>query len=524
MQDFEHHAWPTLDPAKKRRNGSRPGFRRGWIALAVLFALACVSSGGFLAYQGSLPTSVTLNVSNGQKEVPNDFQLKLAFSRAVAPDTLATHLSVAPAIDARLVTDSGQSTYEWVPSKPLADLTSYTVTLSPFTDGNKHQFKGGRWSFTTTIVPRITAVNLPDGSALTDGLEILPTSRLTFVFNDVMNPDTVKISFNTQPATLAWSKDFRSASMATAAIPSGPLVLQLAAGAKDRDGRTVRTGWSIDTGLYYSDREHTIALKCPALIQVPNDQMAVDQDGLQAADMVFEYVAEGGVTRLTAVFSNAPDLVGPMRSSRLVSLKIARHYKGVLFQSGESPVTRAAAGSDPVPQFFDTIGYMYRTGSRYAPDNLMITGANVNRAEQRFPKVPSFTLQKTRPALSGGTAATRVTVSEHSSVYTYDPIFGTYQKNELSHSYKDAHTGQPLRMEMVIVMHTQESLLPIGDGHGSYLHDYNLDSSGRADIYYKGQLYAGTWASTDRNGPITFSINGQTISLPPGLVWVDLTS
>src|SRR5207245_3678205 len=100
--------------------------------------------------------------------------------------------------------------------------------------------------------------------------------------------------------------------------------------------------WTLDTGLYYRDREHTIALKYPALIQVPNDPGAVDQDGLQAAGIVFEYLAEGGITRLTAVYGNAPDLIGPMRSSRLVSLKIARHYKALLFQPGESAVTQGA--------------------------------------------------------------------------------------------------------------------------------------------------------------------------------------
>jgi hypothetical protein len=50
---------------------------------------------------------------------------------------------------------------------------------------------------------------------------------------------------------------------------------------------------------------------------------------------------------------------------------------------------------------------------------------------------------------------------------------GTYQKNEQGHNYRDAQSGQPLRIEMVIVLHTQESLPPIEDGHGSYIHDFN---------------------------------------------------
>ena len=152
-----------------------------------------------------------------------------------------------------------------------------------------------------------------------------------------------------------------------------------------------------------------------------------------------------------------------MRSSRLVSLKIARHYKGLLFQSGESPVTRSAAGSDPVPQFFDTIGYMFRSASRYAPDNLMITGDGVNRAEQRFPSLGAFVIPKARPVLTGGGTGMTFNVTEHYSTYTYDPMMGTYQKTEQGHRYNDAHTRQVLRMEMVIVMHTHDADLKIAE-------------------------------------------------------------
>src|SRR5207237_8382663 len=125
---------------------------------------------------------------------------------------------------------------------------------------------------------------------------------------------------------------------------------------------------------------HTTGLRYPAPIQIPNEEFAPDQNGLQAADIIFEYLAEGGITRLTAMFQNAPDLIGLMRSARFISLKLGRHYKGLLFQSGESQATRSRAAQDPTPQFFDTIGYQYRTSARYAPDNLMISGDKVRAA------------------------------------------------------------------------------------------------------------------------------------------------
>ena len=78
---------------------------------------------------------------------------------------------------------------------------------------------------------------------------------------------------------------------------------------------------------------------------------------------------------------------------------------------------------------------------------------------------------------------------------------------------------------MLITLHTQVSLLDVGDGHGAHIHDYNLDSSGKIDVYYKGHRFAGTWTATAAHAPLTFKLtNGQVLSLPPGLVWIDVTS
>ena len=78
---------------------------------------------------------------------------------------------------------------------------------------------------------------------------------------------------------------------------------------------------------------------------------------------------------------------------------------------------------------------------------------------------------------------------------------------------------------MLIDLHTQVQLLDVGDGHGAHIHDYNLDSSGKIDVYYKGKRYEGTWTSTNAHKPLTFKLaDGTPLSLPPGLVWIDITS
>ena len=507
-------------PRRKRRIGGR-----GWIALAAVIAVLLTAGGGVLAFENAMPTSVGLNLTNGAKDVPTYTRVVFTFSRPVDIHDVAKAFSIAPATEGDMESISGQTEYAFSPTKALTDLTTYMVTLGPITDLSHHRMPGGRWTFTTNIVPRVTSVTAPGGAALTDGSEIDPGTPITINFNDAMEPTTVRVDVGTTQANLTWASDGRSATISTEGMPSGPLVLQMGAGGRDQSGHLVTGTFALKTGVYYHDHEHTTALKYPALIQVPNDYFARDQNGLQAATVVFEYLAEGGITRCTAIFQNAPDLIGPMRSSRFISLKIARHYKGLLFQSGESQATRNRAAADPVPQFFDTIGYSYRTGARYAPDNLMIKGPSVNAAEQNyFSGIAPFTIAKARPDLVGGSLAGTVSIPEHYSVYSYDPLMGTYQKSEEGHAYQDASLNKPLRIEMVIQLHTAESLVNVGDGHGAHIHDFNLDSGGAAQIYYKGLGYQATWNAPDHNGPLTFTINGTIVSLPPGLVWIDVVA
>ena len=139
-------------------------FKRGWMALAAAVAIGLTGTGGFLAYANTLPTSTTLNVTDGQKEVPADTHLLFSFSRPVTFAMLTSALSISPATDGTLMSVSGESKYQWIPRLGLSDLTTYTVTLKPFQDTTKHQVKGAHWTFTTTIVPRIAAVTLPDGT------------------------------------------------------------------------------------------------------------------------------------------------------------------------------------------------------------------------------------------------------------------------------------------------------------------------------------------------------------------------
>jgi hypothetical protein len=501
--------------------------RRGLVAVGLVIVVVLVGVGAFLFYENTLPTTLTTNFTSGQKDVPTDSRILLSFSRPVSMAAVQAAFSITPGANGAITSMDGQTKYSWSPTNALNNLTTYTVTMKPIVDVGHHRVQGSSWTFTTLIVPHVTGLSITGGAPLADGTELNPGATLKLSFNDAMEPTTMKVTVGGQVVNPTWATDDKSATLSTAGIPSGPLQLQVSAGGRDQTGHLVPSTFTFHTGIYYHDREHTTALRFPALIQIPNDEAARDQNGLQAADIVWEYLAEGGITRLTAMYNNAPDLIGPMRSARYISLKLGRHYRGLLFQSGESAATAARAAQDPTPQFFDTTGYQFRAGPpRYAPDNLMITGPLVKAAQDNyFSGLATFTIPKARPVLPASSSAASVNVDEHYSVYKYDPATGTYSKTEEGHPYSDASLGQPLRIEMLITLHTKEYLLDVGDGHGAHIHDYDLDSSGRFDMFYKGMGYAGTWSSTDSHGPLTFTLDsGQVLTMPPGLVWIDVTA
>jgi hypothetical protein len=499
--------------------------RRFYVAVAAVVILLILAVGGTLglaAYQDRQPTQPSLNLKNGQKEVLLTQKLVLTLSRPAAVLAVTDHFHVSPAVDGVLDASSDRRTFTWTSAGPWNDLTQYTVHFDQTPDDRSIAIRAATWRFTTTIVPRVVALTTDTGTAIADNAELPVGSALKIAFNAVMDTTSVKVNGNGSSLPLTWETDGKTADFATKGIPVGALALTLAPGGHDTLGHALSIDWAVTANLVFRVNVHTTQLRFPALIQVPNDPGAWDQSGLQSADMVYEYATEGGIPRFTAIFTKVPDKVGPVRSARLISIKLTRHYRGMLYLSGMSEGTFAVLNRDPVSTFFDTQGYYYRTNDHRAPDNLYINADAIQRAEPTTSA--QFSMPTGRPLLSGGQAATDVSVPEHSAAYSFDSGTKTYDKSEEGHKFGDASVGQPLRISMLIVLRTHVTTTGIiEDVNGAHGLDYDIDGSGSADIYYQGQKYGAKWSSPDRSSPLVFTTDaGQPITLPSGLVWVDV--
>lgn len=503
-------------------------WRPAAIAGALIVVIA-VGAGVTIATTGLLrrsPTDVVLTPKSGAREVGLDEPLKLAFTRPVPADRVEAALVIEPVIQGAMATSGSDGRhFSWAPTGPWNDLTTYTVTIKSFKDRDGVATVQHTGRFTTTIVPRVTALTTENGATTENGSELPLASTLKVTFNAAMEAASVKLLLNGAAANLTWSDDAKAATFSTKGIAAGDLVLSLGSGGKDRTGHALNANWTLDLNLVFAVTEHTVPLQSPALVQIPNDNYgARDQSGLQAASIVFEYLTEGGITRLTALFMNVPDVVGPIRSGRLISFKLTRHYHGINYFSGLSAGSFAVLAADPVPALYDTQGIYYRTSDRSAPNNLYIKGSSIQAYQDKT--IPAFSLTTAEPSQLAGEDAPSISVPEHNSNYTYDAATGTYLKTEEGRPMNDALVQQPLHIRLLVVMHTRESITNIvedvGGGRGR---DFDMESGGPAEFYYRGKKATGRWSAADRASQFQFTLDsGQAITLPKNLVWIDVVS
>ena len=294
-------------------------------------------------------------------------------------------------------------------------------------------------------------------------------------------------------------------------------------------------------------------LNAPLMIQIENLDAARPQSGLSTANIVYEYDTEGGISRFTAIWFALPaasDEIGPVRSARLVSLRLLQMYQGALLYSGASNYTQAQLDDSDLDYYNpnsalvgDTV--LYRISSRAAPHNLYSDGGVLATFDQKIdlPKV-SYQLWK-RTALTslpaGGTPVTsfQVPVSyAEQPIFTYEPAQGAYERDEPGGGgyadtgiLDDADTGAPWEVPTVAVLQVpvitvaadneDASNVPWVDGL-----DFEIgpNASGTGQLAVGGQLYPITWTQGATGPPQLTLADGEPAPIAPGEVLFELVS
>jgi Protein of unknown function (DUF3048) N-terminal domain/Protein of unknown function (DUF3048) C-terminal domain len=273
----------------------------------------------------------------------------------------------------------------------------------------------------------------------------------------------------------------------------------------------------------------------PALaVKIENPPEVRPQTGLDQADVVWEQVVEGGVTRFVAVYhSVVPAEVGPIRSVRPMDPAIAAPLRGVMaFSGGQPGFVRALAdaGLQVVSHDAGDPGF-YRTRGRAAPHNVFGTPqtflAQADAGHQASP--PEQFQMARRPDLAtaavAGTPAGAVLLSlsrsSHPS-WTWDAATGTWQRSE-SGTPATAASGARLAAANVVVLRVDLVDSGTTDPSGSPVPETLLTGSGEALVATGGRTLAATWGKADLGTPLALTgADGQPVRLAPGTTWVEL--
>ncbi len=295
------------------------------------------------------------------------------------------------------------------------------------------------------------------------------------------------------------------------------------------------------TGLP-TDPAH-LAQARPILVQIGNSNPERPQFGLAQADLVFETLSEGGITRFSAIYlcQAAAEIAG-VRSGRLIDLHLVPMFDAIFVHVGASrPVLELFEKDQRVREstldyFRNHPGFTQLPERRRPPFDVFVSTASIwEAARQRnlpIPGNPPPQLNFAEAAPAGGAATLSLTIRHHSSYWVrwrwnaaervWERLLTSEAAPDTAAPHVDAATGRGLTARNVLIIravHEQTDI--IEDSNGSRSIDVKLIGSGEAVLLRDGQRYAATWARTQRTDWFTLTLaDGTPLAFAPGNTYI----
>lgn len=263
-------------------------------------------------------------------------------------------------------------------------------------------------------------------------------------------------------------------------------------------------------------------------VMVNNHPKARPQSGLHEADIVFEILAEGDITRFLAIYqSSLPERVGPVRSAREYYFRLAESYGAIYVYHGAATFVDQMILNEGIDflngaQYDNDRELFIRESFRVAPHNsYMLFNETYNRAESKGYEVT--TTHNPLPFLDedetvSGENAERVKVTYFTNTtvqYEYDESTKTYKRFSDGEQSIDLETEKPIELNNIFIIETSHEVI---DGEGRRAVD--LESGGYGYLLQQGKMQYVEWEN--RNGQIIPVKDGEIIPFVKGKTWVNV--
>ena len=319
-----------------------------------------------------------------------------------------------------------------------------------------------------------------------------------------------------------------------------PKVVEIPTDSQTSETEQVLTGIVTNPLTGKKDIDASILNNRPVAIMVNNLKPIAQriQTGLDKADIVYEAYAEGGVTRLLAVFKDvkAAPQVGSVRSARYSYIDLAMGHDAIYVHAGinDSAVPHVAeTGIDNINLLKGYSGMSFREANGEASEHTLYT--NGEKLAAGFEKNKWRTTldynkenwQKFAPEgaeiVPAGGACDSISVkmsSAYISKFDYDKQTKTYKKFSGSSEHKDYKSGKQLEFKNVLVLKTDVTNLT-SDG---YIVKTCLDG-GEGYYVSNGGYQKIKWIKGSAKNPIKIALeDGSECTYNPGNTWVCLVN
>lgn len=294
-------------------------------------------------------------------------------------------------------------------------------------------------------------------------------------------------------------------------------------------------------------------------VQIPNGtDGGRPQAGLTDAAVVFEAIAEAGITRFAAVFQNATvGAIGPIRSLRPYYLDWDTPFNCTIVHSGGSDEALAALRTSGQRDLDESLTYMWRENTRerywnnlFTSPKLLLdynlsrnyTTSSLKAFARLTPEQVNNLINARNACAADETCAEAEVVSSitlrfgavpaYNTVYTYNPETNTYLRSYANGSahltyacpsdlnapntYTDC--GEPVQVNpsVVVAMVVQETRMA-----DNYHENITTIGTGAVTIFQNGEVVEGTWTKSSQSSQLIFrDYSGNEIKLTPGQLWI----
>lgn len=265
-------------------------------------------------------------------------------------------------------------------------------------------------------------------------------------------------------------------------------------------------------------------------VVIENHPEARPQSGLSQAGIVYEALAEGGITRFLAFFGDErPAQIGPVRSLRTYFVDWTLEFDAPIAHVGgnaDAIDMIAPQGVKSLNQFFNGGSY-YRTRDRRAPHNAYTDSDKLDALLAQKGYAASNFMQNARKRDEPNTTPPHGLIQIQYSYngyqveYRYDAATNTYLRFLAGSPHVDRNTGQQIRVKNIVieVMSTSYGKSRLGESNVRM----GTPGSGRAIVLRDGGAVEGTWSKANhRERTKLLDAAGKEIALNPGNTWFSI--